>query len=332
MRNEPEVIKILREEERTGKLYKKLFTTYKELNSTETAPDEILTTSGEYEDIIATISAPSKNKQPKEQAESYQKKTKEQIIELKKRDKIKTNFLSVTSHELRTPISAIKGYLQMLLRQKLGTINEEQKNALNIILRNTNRLDTLIQDILDISRLESGTMKFVPKLTNIKNMIEQAVETMQSSADKKNIKINISLGGNLPDLIVDQERVKQVVANLLANAIKFSHDGSVVNIFVKSDRDHVLFEIQDFGRGIPADNQNKLFEAFYQINSSEDRKLGGMGLGLAISRGIVLAHGGRIWVESVLNKGSSFIFSLPVKPIRDVEGRFKDADIFRLDE
>ena len=251
---------------------------------------------------------------------------------LERMSQIKSAILNVTSHELRTPMSAIKGYIQIILKGNLGTINEEQKNALNIILRNTNRLDTLIQDILDISRLESGTMKFVPKLTNIKNMIEQAVETMQSSADKKNIKINISLGGNLPDLIVDQERVKQVVANLLANAIKFSHDGSVVNIFVKSDRDHVLFEIQDFGRGIPADNQNKLFEAFYQINSSEDRKLGGMGLGLAISRGIVLAHGGRIWVESVLNKGSSFIFSLPVKPIRDVEGRFKDADIFRLDE
>jgi len=253
-------------------------------------------------------------------------------IELEKLNNIKTGFLNITSHELRTPMSSIKGYTQMLLKQKLGGINEEQKSAIEVVLRNVDRLDHLIQDILDVSRLESGTMKFIQENTTVGRMMEEIVETMQFSAALKDIKLNTEIEKSIPDLFIDQGRIIQVVINLTNNAIKFSPNKSVINLKVKKKQEDVLFEIQDFGRGIPKDKQEKVFEAFYQVDSGTDMKFGGAGLGLAIARGIVIAHGGKIWVESEgkPGKGSRFRFTLPIKSVKDIEKRFKGADIFRL--
>lgn len=258
-------------------------------------------------------------------------KIAQQNIQLKKLDKIKTDFLNVTSHELRTPMASIKGYIQMLLKQKLGEITEEQKKALDVVLRNTDRLDNLIQDILDISRLESGTMKFIPEKTDLRKMMNEISETMQSSADLKNIKINTKAEEDLPDITVDQSRIKQVIMNLVNNAIKFSPDGSIVNIQAKKEKDDILFEVQDFGRGIPKNKQKKIFDMFYQVDSSKDKKFRGVGLGLSISRGIVNVHGGRVWVDSEVGKGSTFRFNLPVKPVEDFESRFREVDMFGLE-
>ncbi len=258
-------------------------------------------------------------------------KIKEQNIQLKKLDKIKSDFLNVTSHELRTPMSAIKGYLQMLLNQSLGEISEEQKKGLEVILRNANRLDNLVQDILDVSRLESGTMKFIIEKTDIQKLVDEVTETMQSSADLKDIKINMEVEEKLPGLNIDQDRIKQVIINLVNNSIKFSPGGSIINIRAKKEEGNILFEVQDFGRGIPKDKQDRIFETFYQVDSGKDTKFGGAGLGLAISRGILLAHSGKIWVKSKEGKGSTFSFTLPIKPVKDLEERFKDVDMFLLE-
>jgi len=266
-----------------------------------------------------------------EKLEKSQMRIELQNIKLKKLDRIKSEFLNVTSHELRTPMSAIKGYTQMVLKQALGEITEEQKKALNVVLRNTTRLDHLIQDILDISRLESGTMKFIPEQTDSRKMIDEVIETMTSSANLKDIKINMDIEDNLPDLIIDQERIKQVIINIVNNAIKFSPDGSIINVRAKKEKDDVLFEIQDYGKGIPKDKQKKVFETFYQVDSGMDRKFGGAGLGLAISRGIILSHNGKIDVKSTVEKGSTFQFSLPLKPVENLENRFKEVDIFGLE-
>jgi PAS domain S-box-containing protein len=258
------------------------------------------------------------------------KRIEQQNIRLKKIDRLKTNFLNITSHELRTPIAAIKGYAELLLMETLGPINEEQKQGIEVALKNVNHLDHLIQDILDISRLESGTMKFVPGSTKIDKMINDATETTRSSAEMKLIKITNDIQKGIPELIVDQERITQVLINLLHNAIKFSPEKSMIAIRAKKEHDDVLFEVEDSGRGIPKNKQKKIFEIFYQVDAGMDRKLGGVGLGLAISRGIVLSHGGTIWVESEANKGSTFRFTLPIKPIQNMEGKFKEVDIFRL--
>ena len=265
-----------------------------------------------------------------EKLQKSQKRIEQQNIRLKRLDRVKSNFLSVTSHELRTPIATIKGYAELILMKTLGAINQEQQKGLEVVLRNAARLDYLIQDILDVSRLDSGTMKFIPEKTDVAKMIEDSSETLQSQAESKRIKILTEVQTALPELMVDQERIKQVIINLLNNAIKFSSDDSEIIVRVKQEEEDVLFEVQDFGRGIPKNKQNKIFEIFYQVDSGMDRKFGGIGLGLAISRGIVLSHGGQIWVESENGKGSIFRFTLPIKPVQDVEGKFKEVDIFRV--
>ena len=278
----------------------------------------------------AIIRDVKKQKPAEEELKKSKRKIELQNIKLKKLDELKSSFLSVTSHELRTPVTPIKGYLQMLLNQKIGSITEEQKKILKIIQRNTNRLDHLIQDILDISRLESDTMRFIPEKTDVKTMVEETVETMQSSADVKNIKINLELKDDIPELTIDKERIKQVIINLLNNAIKFSPDNSSINVKVRREKDDILFEVQDFGRGVPEDKQIKIFETFYQVDSKGDRKFGGVGLGLSISKGIIQAHSGDIWVESTLDTGSTFRFTLPLEPVGDIEKKFRDLDIFGL--
>ncbi len=270
-------------------------------------------------------------KKAEEKLRKSQMRIEQQNIQLKKLDKLKSNFLNITSHELRTPMCSMKGYAQMLLKKTLGDITEEQKRGLMVILRNVDRLDNLVRDILDISRLESGTMKFITEITDIHKMIGEVAETMRSSADLKHVQINEEIEGKLPELVIDQERVKQVLINLVNNAIKFSSDGTVIVIKAKKEEENVLFEVQDFGRGVPMDKQKKIFETFYQVDYNIDRTFGGAGLGLAISRGIVLAHGGSIWVESKLGKGSTFGFTLPVKSIKDVEDRFRGVDVFMVE-
>ena len=267
-----------------------------------------------------------------ERINKSQKKIKQQNIELKKSNRIKSEFLNVMPHELRTPIASIKGYIQMLLKQTLGNITEEQKKALDVVLRNTDRLDYLVQDILDASQLQSGTMKFVPEQTDFKKMINESIETTQSFADLKDKKIDVDVEDKIPELFIDEKRIKQVIMTLINNAIKFSPDGSIINIQAKKEDNDILFEIQDFGQGIPNDKQEKIFDTFYQIDSSMTRSVGGVGLGLAVSRDIVLAHGGKIWVESKEGKGSRFRFTLPIKPVKDVESEFKKIDVFSLGE
>jgi adenylate cyclase len=253
---------------------------------------------------------------------------------LRRLSQIKSAFLNITSHELRTPMSAIKGHIQMILKGNLGTINDEQKHSLEVILRNTNRLNRLIQDILDISRLESGTMKFVTEKTDVTKMVKEVAETMQASADLKRIKIIAEMGIDVPELTIDKDRISQVIINLLNNAIKFSPDSSMIHIKVRKEKEDVLFEVQDYGRGIPEEHHKKIFQTFYQVDSDADTKFGGAGLGLAICYGIILAHGGRIWVESTgkPGEGSTFRFTLPVESVVNIEERFKGADVFGLEK
>jgi PAS domain S-box-containing protein len=281
--------------------------------------------------ILVIVRDITDKKKAEEESKKTQRKIEMQNIKLKKLDRIKTEFLNTTSHELRTPMASIKGYIQMLMKQKLGNLNEEQIDALNVVLRNTNRLDNLIEEILDISRLESGTMKFIPEKTDIKKMLKELIQTMQSQADIKNIKIDSEFDKNIPALIIDQARIKQVLMNLVDNAIKFSPLDSRVILKANKDNDNILFEVQDFGRGIPKNKQNKIFERFYQVDSGMDRKFGGVGLGLTISKGIIKSHGGDIWVESTKKKGTTFKFNLPINSIEDIESRFKELNILNLE-
>ncbi len=255
----------------------------------------------------------------------------QQNEELKKMNKLKSDFLNITSHELRTPMTAMKGYLEMIRHGTLQT-TEEQHQAIDIILRNTNRLDRLVDDILDTSRLESGTMKFLPQETDINQLIEDTTNIMSSDAEQKHINITTHVDPTLPTITLDPDRVKQVLNNLVKNAIKFSPEHSTITISAKPYNQYVLFKIQDQGRGIPSSCTDKIFEVFYQVDSGVDRSYSGTGLGLTICRGIALGHGGDIWVESEEGKGSTFFFTIPLQPVLDAEGTFQKLDVFNVEK
>jgi len=237
-------------------------------------------------------------------------------IELIKQDALKTTFFNISSHELKTPLSSIKGYTQMLIKEQFGTITEEQKEVLDVLKRNTEHLDSIINNYLSLVQQHAGTMKFMVEKIPIKNLIKETMDTIYPLADSKKIKIDVRLTEGLPPLSIDFSKIKQVLINIIGNAIKFSPEGTSININVKKKNEYILFEIQDFGFGIPKNEHEKIFDMFFQSESIRNKNIKGTGLGLPISKAIIEAHGGQIWVDSKIDKGSTFSFTLPIKAVK----------------
>ncbi|MCX9012708.1 MAG: PAS domain S-box protein [Candidatus Methanoperedens sp.] len=241
-----------------------------------------------------------------------EERLKQVNTELKKADELKTQFLSIVSHELRTPITPMNAQLQMILAGYFGVVTEQQMKSLEMILRNTTRLDRLIGDVLDISKLEAGVMRFIMARANLNEVVENAVETMRPQAQDKKITITLR-GDKIPEIVFDRDKITQVIVNLINNAIKFTDSGGRINIGLSGNTDHAVVSVTDNGIGIKKEDTEKLFKPFQQVDSSYTRKYEGTGLGLAICRGIITYHGGKIWIESEFGKGSVFRFTLPYK-------------------
>jgi signal transduction histidine kinase len=240
-------------------------------------------------------------------------------IELLRQVVLKDTFFSQSSHEIKTPLTSIRGYVQMLMREQFGTINEPQKEVLEILKRNTNFLDHLIDNYVSLMQLQANTMKFNVAKIPMESLIKDTTDIIYPLADAKKIKIDSRLTEGLPPLSVDVDKIKQVLINIISNAIKFSPEGASINISAKEKNEYILFEIQDFGLGIPKNEHEKIFTMFFQSGSIRDKNIKGTGLGLAISKAIVEAHRGRIWVDSKMGKGSKFSFTLPIKPVKEIK-------------
>ncbi len=228
--------------------------------------------------------------------------------ELKALDKMKDDFLSMTSHELKTPLTPISSFLQLMNSGKLGKITKRQKKGLKIIYQELGRLRGSIDKILEISRLESGGMK--PKMENLQlaELIQNTVKRMRSSTKQKRITLTQKIT-ELPLIRGDKEQLTGVMNNLIDNAIKFTPKRGRVTVEAKKRKDNILVEVKDTGIGIAKKDMSKLFTKFFQV----ERSIPGAGLGLSICKMIVEAHGGRIGVKSRLGKGSTFFFTLPIK-------------------
>ena len=233
-------------------------------------------------------------------------------------DSAKTEFLSITSHELRSPITPMKAQLQMLEQGYLGKLTKKQKESLSIIIRNTDRLDNIIMDFLEISRIEAARLKFDFRMINLTETIIETTQFLEGFAKEKNIKLILDLD-DLPTIEADPDRISQVLRNLITNAIKFSKEGSKIEINAKKRSDDILLSVKDYGEGITPEDQIRIFEPFYQVEKHSKRRYGGTGLGLAICRGIVESQNGKIWVESRPRRGSKFSFTLPLKPVLDIK-------------
>jgi signal transduction histidine kinase len=247
--------------------------------------------------------------------------------ELKRIDEMKSEFVSVASHELRTPLASIKNAVQLILNGKTGEINETQAKFLSMADRNINRLTNILNNLLDLSRIESGKIAIKFEELDLRVSIEFIFTSFKTQADEKSMHLRMDLPQELPPVYGDREKLEQILTNLLGNAIKFTPEGGEISVSAKpypEDGNMLALSVIDTGVGIPKDQLDKIFDKFHQVEGSLHRSISGTGLGLAITKGLVEAHQGKIWVESEVGKGSTFTFTLPISEgeRRDFHFRF----------
>ncbi len=224
--------------------------------------------------------------------------------------RLKGDFLAMVSHELRTPLTAIKGSLGIVLDGSTGEVNEEQKDFLVTAQRNTDRLEILINNVLDYQRLEAGSIEFKLIPDDINTVVDIAKAEMDLLAAKKNLTIRVEKAADLPKVLLDRERFKRAIRNLIDNAIKFTEKGEIVLTTVM-ELNQVSIAVKDTGIGIKPQDRASIFESFRQVSAGHGRQTGSLGLGLVTARKIISAHHGDIWIQSEFGAGSTFTISLP---------------------
>lgn len=234
--------------------------------------------------------------------------------QLKRANNAKSEFLATMNHELRTPLNSIIGFAEILADEKSGPLNEQQKEFLNYVLVSGKHLMALISDILDLAKMEAGKMEISPSNLEIKKLLGDTMILIKEIAFRKKIEVLPEIPEDIGHVEADERRVKQIVYNLISNAVKFTPLGGKMGIRAKRSDSEIEVEVWDNGIGIAPENLGKLFQAFQRIDSPYSRAIEGTGLGLSHSKKLVELHGGRIWIESQgLNKGTSVKFTLPLK-------------------
>ncbi|RME41933.1 MAG: PAS domain-containing sensor histidine kinase [Chloroflexi bacterium] len=229
-------------------------------------------------------------------------------------DRMKSEFVLMVSHELRTPLTSIRGFTDLMLGEEAGPLTSDQQEFLKIIKSNADRLVALIDDLLDVSRIESGQIALNFRPIDIEQIIRDVASSIQPLLNRKRQSLTIETPAGLPAAWADPNRVTQILVNLVANAHKYSPEDSGITIRAQVDRDELVVSVSDTGPGIKPEDQVHLFNKFYRAGRPTGYRSGGTGLGLSIARSLVEAHGGRIWVDSTVGQGSTFSFTLPVAP------------------
>jgi PAS domain S-box-containing protein len=238
------------------------------------------------------------------------------ITERKEMDRMKDEMISAVSHEMRTPLTAILGYIEFILEHKVDEV--QTREYLGIVHNETTRLNNLISDFLDIQRFKAKHGLYNFKSLKVRPLLEEAV-TLFANVSKKH-RISIDVNTELPMILGDEEGLHQLISNLLSNAVKYSPNGGNIILGANRKENWVIIWVKDEGIGIPQGEQDKIFDRFYRVDNTARRETGGTGLGLALIREIISIHGGRVWVDSILEKGSTFFVSLPVaddKPLKE---------------
>ncbi len=225
-------------------------------------------------------------------------------------DRLKNDLISIVSHEIRSPLANIIGYIDLVLTDPSHTIPEEQANFLSVAKRNGTKLATLVDDMLDLSRLEAGKIEMSTGDVDLEYLINFTVLSFRNEAENRKIVVNKRIIGK-PHAAADVDRLQQVLTNLLSNAIKYTREGGTVEVSGESCGDTVILRVIDSGIGLLPEDQARLFQRFFRVRSAETRKISGTGLGLSIAKSIVDAHGGRLTVQSEHGKGSTFSVILP---------------------
>lgn len=233
--------------------------------------------------------------------------------ELKKLDQMKSDFVSAVSHELRTPLTSIKGYASILYDGRLGKVNPEQCERLRRINKHSNNLAKLINDLLDISRIESGKVEMEMSEVLLKDILENVLDIIRPQTEEKKIVLSWNISDKPLVIYADSTHIERVFINILGNAVKFTPEKGKINITIEDNTSEVKVKISDTGSGIAAHDLSKIFDEFYRTDNPINRKEKGSGLGLSLVKRIIKVHKGEIWAESKIDKGTTFIFTLPKK-------------------
>jgi signal transduction histidine kinase len=261
--------------------------------------------------------APNRNDEFGRLAASYTVMA-EQLAEL---DKVKAEFVSIASHELKTPINVLLGYLQLLGEQVYGPLNEKQLDVLSTLETQADSLGRLVQHLLDVSRFQAGEAKLEPKELALRPFLDELDQTFRVLALQRDVAFSVASRGTVPEVVFwDVDRINEVLGNLLANAFKFTSSGGHVDLVVTAVGERVYLEVRDTGAGIAASQLPHIFDKFFQADNQESAAAKGSGLGLAIAKEIVEAHGGTIAVESVAGDGTTFSIMLPVRATQPARG------------
>jgi signal transduction histidine kinase len=245
------------------------------------------------------------------------------VERLQEADRVKSNFLATVSHELRTPLTSVIGYSEMLLEGIAGELNEEQREYVRTVMEKGDQLLVLITGILDISRMEAGEMKFDKEPFDLDEVVSVALSTIAPHARRKKLALACHLPTDLPAVLGDRDKIRQVLLNLLGNAVKFTPEGGTVAISAEegplapnpADGTHgVRVSVRDSGIGVAPEHHARVFDPFFQVDNSSTREYGGTGLGLSIVKRFIEAHGGHVWVDSREGEGATFYFTLPLAP------------------
>jgi len=223
----------------------------------------------------------------------------------------KSEFLANMSHELRTPLNAIIGFSEVLLQGLFGDVNEKQREYLADVLGSGQHLLSLINDILDLSKIEAGRMDLEVSTFSFRDALDGGLTIVRERAARHAIQLNAVVASDVGTLEADERKVKQILYNLLSNAVKFTPDGGRVDVSVGADNGDIRVEVRDTGIGVALEDQEQIFEEFRQVGRERSRE--GTGLGLTLTKRFVELHGGRIWLDSTPGKGSTFTFTLPLR-------------------
>ncbi|TXF76056.1 PAS domain-containing sensor histidine kinase [Chryseobacterium sp.] len=237
--------------------------------------------------------------------------TSTDINDMKKMEQQKNDFIKMANHELKTPVTTIKGYVQLLKKMRKDSEDQFLVNSLNTIENQVNKLNILIGDLLDISRIESGTLPLNKKTFSLVELVTETIEDIKASEQSHQINFELMHASDI-EVFADKDRITQVLNNLLTNAIKYSPHVKTVNVKLSADHECAIVSVEDFGIGMDPEELNKIFERFYRVSGDDEETFPGFGIGLFIVKDILEKHKGKIWVESEKEKGSQFFFSIPL--------------------
>lgn len=236
---------------------------------------------------------------------------------LQRLDQVKNEFISMASHQLRTPLTSIKGYLDMILQGDLGEISQAQRVVLKEAFLSSERMARLINDFLNVSRLQTGRFAIERRLSDLAMVLRQEIELLEVVAKQHGVVLQLEIDPTIAPVVIDADKVRQAVMNMIDNAIYYSPPGATVQIRLAQSATQLTFTVQDSGIGVPADEQAEVFDKFFRGTNARKRRPDGTGVGLFLARKVVLAHGGQMIFQSTEGQGSLFGFSLPLAVISE---------------